>query len=110
MAAPEPTSAGRRGPELVNAWRHRSSTQQRDEARGRGPRDSTRVHLSKEVRSGAVGHMAALKPTSTERCGLKLQLTWQCMDAHSAACLDLEFVCRVPVLHDADSFSASFLS
>jgi hypothetical protein len=34
VATPEPTSAGRRGPELRNAWRRRSSTQQRDEARG----------------------------------------------------------------------------
>jgi hypothetical protein len=27
VAAPEPTSAGRRGPELRNAWRRQSSTQ-----------------------------------------------------------------------------------
>jgi hypothetical protein len=57
------------------------------------PRGSTGAHLGKEVRSGAVGHVAALEPTSTGRCGLKLQLAWQCVDALSAPCLDLELVC-----------------
>jgi hypothetical protein len=61
--------------------------------RGLGPRGSTGAHLSKEVRSGAAGHVAALKPTSTERCCLKLQLTWQRLDARPAPCLDLELVC-----------------
>jgi hypothetical protein len=93
MTAPEPTSAGRRGPELRNMWRRRSSTQQGDEARGHGPRGSTGVHLSKEVRSGATGHVAASKSTSAGRCGPKVQLTWQCVDARPALCLDLELVC-----------------
>jgi hypothetical protein len=74
VAAPEPTSAGRRGPELRNTWRRRSSTQQGDEARGHGPRGSTEAHLSKEVRPGVAGHVAALEPTSAGRCGSKLQL------------------------------------
>jgi hypothetical protein len=39
--------------------------------------------------------VAAPEPTSTGRCDLKLQLIWQCMDACSAPCLDLEFVCGV---------------
>jgi hypothetical protein len=64
MATSEPTSAGMRGPELRNVWQHRSSTQQGDEAQDHGPRGSTRAHLSKEVRSGAAGHMVALEPTS----------------------------------------------
>jgi hypothetical protein len=64
MAAPEPTSAGRRGLELRYTWRRWSSTQQGDEARGHGACGSTRAHLSKEVRTGAAGHMAALVPTS----------------------------------------------
>jgi hypothetical protein len=84
MAAPDPTSVGRRGSKLGNAWRHRSSTQQGDEARGHGPCGNTGAHLSKEGRSGAMGHvatlkltsatghMAALKETSAGRCGLKL--------------------------------------
>jgi hypothetical protein len=75
VAAPEPTSAGRRGPKLRNAWQRRSLTQQGDEARGHGPRGSTGAHLNKEVRSGAVEHVAAPKPTSAGRCGPKLQLT-----------------------------------
>jgi hypothetical protein len=72
VAAPEPTSAGRRGPELRNTWRCRSSTQQGDETRDHGPRGSTGAHLSKEVRSGAAGHMAAPEPTSIGRCGPKI--------------------------------------
>jgi hypothetical protein len=93
MAAPELTSAGRRGPELRNAWRRRSSTHQGDEAQGHGPRGSTGAHLSKEARSGAMGHAVALKPTSVGRCGPKLQLTWQRMDARPTPCLHLEIVC-----------------
>jgi hypothetical protein len=72
MVAPEPTSVGRRGPELRNAWRRQSSTQQGDEAWGHGPHGSTRAHLSKEVRSGAVGHVVAPEPTFAGRCGPKL--------------------------------------
>jgi hypothetical protein len=105
VAAPEPTSVGRRGPELRNAWRRRSSTQQGDEAQGHGPRGSTGAHLSKEVRSEATGHVAAPKPTSAGRCGAKLQLTWQCVDARSAPCLDLELVCGVPDLQGADKIN-----
>jgi hypothetical protein len=94
VAALKPTSVGRRGLELRISWWRQSSTQQGDEARGHGPRGSTEAHLSKEVRSGAMGHVAALKNTSAGRCGPKLQLTWQCMDAGPAPCLDLELVCR----------------
>jgi hypothetical protein len=72
MATPKLNSAGRRGP---------------------GPHGSTGAHLSKEVRSKATGHMAALEPTSVGRCGTKLQLAWQHVDARSAPCLDLELVC-----------------
>jgi hypothetical protein len=61
--------------------------------RGPGPRGSTGAHLSKEVRSRAAGHVAALEPTSAGRCGLKLQLVWQRVDARPAHCLDLELVC-----------------
>jgi hypothetical protein len=93
VAAPEPTSTGRRGPELRNVWLRRSSTQQGDEDRGHGPRGSTGAHLSKEVRSGAAGHVVAPELTSAGRCGPKLQLAWQRMDARPAPCLDLELVC-----------------
>jgi hypothetical protein len=93
VAASEPTSAWRRDPELRNTWQHRSSTQQGGEARGHGPRGSTGAHLSKEVRSGAAGHMAAPEPTFAGRCDPKLQLMWQRMYAHPAPYLDLELVC-----------------
>jgi hypothetical protein len=93
MAAPEPTSAGRRGPELRNTWQRQSSTQQGGEARGHVTRGSTGAHLSKEVRSDAAGHVAAPEPTSAGRCGLKLQLTWQRVDARHTPCLDLELIC-----------------
>jgi hypothetical protein len=46
-----------------------------------------------EVMSGAVGHVAALKPTSARRYDSKLQLMWQRVDAHLAPYLDLELVC-----------------
>jgi hypothetical protein len=54
---------------------------------------SVRVHLSKEARSEAAGHVVALEPTFVERRGLKVQLTWQRVDARPAPCLDLEVVC-----------------
>jgi hypothetical protein len=93
VAAPEPTSAGRRGPELRNTLQHRSSTNQGGEARGHGPRGSTGAHLSKVVRSGAAGHVVAPKPTSVGKCGPKLQLAWQRVDARPTPCFDLELVC-----------------
>jgi hypothetical protein len=75
MTAPEPTSAGRRGPELRNTWQRRSLTQQGGEARGHMTCGSTGAHLSKKVRSGAVRYMAAPESTSAGRCDLKLRLT-----------------------------------
>jgi hypothetical protein len=102
VAAPEPTSVGWRGLELRNTWQCRSSTQQGGKAQGHRPRDSTGAHLSKEVRSRAAGHVTAPEPTSVGRCGPKLQLAWQRVDAHPAPCLDLELVCRVLSLQGAD--------
>jgi hypothetical protein len=93
VAASEPTSAGRRGPELRNTCQRRSSTQQGGEARGHVTRGSTGAHLSKEVRSGATGHVEAPEPTFAGMCGPKLQLAWQRVDARSAHCIDLELVC-----------------
>jgi hypothetical protein len=74
VAASEPTSAGRRGSELRNAWWRWSSTQQGNKTRGHGPRDITGAYLSKKVRSEAVGHVVVSKPTSVGRCDPKLQL------------------------------------
>jgi hypothetical protein len=93
VATPEPTSAGMQGPELRNMWQRWSSTQQGGEARGHVTHGSTGAHLSKEVMSGVVGHVVALEPTSTGRCGPKLQLVWWRVDLRPAHCLDLELVC-----------------
>jgi hypothetical protein len=65
----------------------------RGRARGHEPCGSAGAHLRKEVRSGAVGHMVALEPTSAGRCGPKLQLVWQGVDARPTPYLDLELVC-----------------
>jgi hypothetical protein len=62
-------------------------------ARSHGTHGSARVHLDREVRSGATGHVAAPETTSAGRCGPKLQLAWQRVDARPARCLDLELVC-----------------
>jgi hypothetical protein len=37
---------------------------------------STEAYLSKEMMSGATGHVVALEPTSAGMYGLKLQLVW----------------------------------
>jgi hypothetical protein len=70
--------------------------------RSHGTRGSAGAHLGREVRSGVAGHVAAPEPTSARRCGLKLQLMWQHVDARHAPCLELELVCGVPGLHSAD--------
>jgi hypothetical protein len=75
-AVPELNSARRRGPGPRDTWQHRSSPLQGGEVR-------------------AVGHVVAPDPTSVGRCGLKLQLAWQCVDARPAPCLHLELVCGV---------------
>jgi hypothetical protein len=46
------------------------------------------------VRPRATGHVAAPEPTSAGRYDMKLELTWQRVDARSAPYLDLEFVCE----------------
>jgi hypothetical protein len=84
---------GRQSPEPWDMWQRRSSPQQGGEVRGHGTRGSAGAHLSKEARSGTAGHVAAPEPTSAERCGPKLQLIWQRVDARPAPCLDLELVC-----------------
>jgi hypothetical protein len=71
----ELTLSERQGPELMDMWQRRSSPQQGGEIQGRETRDSVGAHLSKEARSGVVGHVATPKPTSVGRCGLKLKYT-----------------------------------
>jgi hypothetical protein len=55
----ELTSARRRGPELRDTWRHRSSPQQGGEVRGRGTRGDSGAHLYREVWYEATAYMAA---------------------------------------------------
>jgi hypothetical protein len=73
-------------------WQRRSSTQQGDKVLCHGPRGSIGAHLSKEVRSGAVGHVMTPKPTFAGMCGPKLQLMWHRVDTHSPPYLDLKLV------------------
>jgi hypothetical protein len=58
VAAPEPTSVGRRGSELRNTWQRRSSP-------------------LGEAESRAMGHVTASEPTSTGRRGPKLRNVWR---------------------------------
>jgi hypothetical protein len=93
MAAPELTLSGRQGLKLRDTWQHQRSPCQGGKVRSWGTRGSAGAHLDKEARSGAMGHVAAPKPTSVGRFGLKLQRTWQHVDARPAPCLDLELIC-----------------
>jgi hypothetical protein len=58
VAAPEPTSAGRRDPELRNTWQRQSSP-------------------LGETEPGAMKHVAAPEPTSAGRRGPELRNSWQ---------------------------------
>jgi hypothetical protein len=64
VAAPEPTSAERRGLEPEDTWQHRSPPQLGGEVQCCWTRGSAGAHLNWEVSSGAVGHVAAPEPTS----------------------------------------------
>jgi hypothetical protein len=59
VAAPELTPARRRGSELRDTWRHRSSPQQGAEVRGRGTRGGSGAHLCREVWSEATAYVVA---------------------------------------------------
>jgi hypothetical protein len=48
-------------------WQRRSSPQQGGKVQSYRTRGSVKAHLSREVRSGAIGHVAALEPTSAGR-------------------------------------------
>jgi hypothetical protein len=69
VAAPEPTPVGKGGPETQDMWQCRSPPQPKDEVQSHRTRGSVGVHLSREMRSGAIGHVAAPEPTSTRRLG-----------------------------------------
>jgi hypothetical protein len=60
------------------------------------------------VRSGVTGHVAAPELTSAGRCGLKLQFTWQRVDARPVPCLNLKLICGGTGLQGADMSVLSF--
>jgi hypothetical protein len=93
VVASKTTSTGRSGLKLRDMWQRRSSPQQRGEVWNHGKDGRTGVHLGREARSGATGHVAATEPTSAGRRGLELYDMWQCVDALLAHCLDLKLVC-----------------
>jgi hypothetical protein len=130
VAAPEPTSTGRRGPELSSRG---------GRARSHGTRGSVEAHLSRKARFGAEECVAALKLNSTRRRGPGPRATWEhrsspqrrgevrgrgtrggsgahlcrevwseatacvaALDACPTPCLNLELVSGVPGLKGAD--------
>jgi hypothetical protein len=93
VAAPEPSSAGRRGPELLDTWRRRSPPEQGGGVWSYRTHGGSGALLSWKVGFGAAGHVTTLEHSSTGRWGLELQDTWQHVVAHHAPCLDLKPMC-----------------
>jgi hypothetical protein len=62
VVAPEPISAGRRGPEPQDTRHRRSSPQSGGEVRSHRTCGSTGVHLNQEASSGAAGHRQRQSP------------------------------------------------
>jgi hypothetical protein len=58
VAAPELTSARRRGPELRDTWRRRSFPQQEGEVQSRETRGGSGAHLCMEVWSKVITYVA----------------------------------------------------
>jgi hypothetical protein len=77
MAASEPSSVGRLGPELRNMWQHQSPPQLGGWVWSSGTRGGTRALLSWKAGSKAAGHMAAPKLSSVGRRDPELWDTWQ---------------------------------
>jgi hypothetical protein len=59
VEAPEPTSAGKRGPELRDTWQSQSSPQQGGEVHGRDTRGGIGAHLCREVWSEVTTYVVA---------------------------------------------------
>jgi hypothetical protein len=60
-----------------------------------------------------MGYMVSPKSTSVKRYDLKLQLTWQCVDARTAPYLTYILyvgysVFRMPTVHNKEHFDISF--
>jgi hypothetical protein len=101
VAAPEYTSAGRRG---SGAEEYVTASELNSRRRGPEPRDSGSIgaHLNRKVRSGAVRHVKVAELTSIGRRSPELHDMWQRMDARPTPYLDLKLVCRVLGLQGAD--------
>jgi hypothetical protein len=69
MLVLEPTSTRRRGPEPYDTWQRRSSPQPGGEVQSHRTHGSAGAHLSWEVRSRAIGHVAASELASAGRRG-----------------------------------------
>jgi hypothetical protein len=88
VAASEPTSVGRRDLRACGSIKVHLNKDPRS-----GARDSTRAHLGRELRSWAIGRVAAPEFTSARERGPKLHDTWQCVNAHPTSCLNLKLIC-----------------
>jgi hypothetical protein len=87
VAAPELTSARRRGSGPRDTWYHRSSPRQGGEVQSWGTHGSIGAHLSKEARSEAMGHVAVLDLTSARRRGLGPWEAWWCRSPPLQGCV-----------------------
>jgi hypothetical protein len=76
-AAPEPSPTGRWGPVPWDTRQHQSPPWLEGRVQTCRTHDSTGAHLSREARSGAIGHVAPPEPSPIGRCGLVPWDTWQ---------------------------------
>jgi hypothetical protein len=77
VAASEPSSTGRQGPELLDTWWHESPPQQGGEAQSYCTRGGTEALPRTKKGSGAAGHVVALEPSPAGRWGPELLDTWR---------------------------------
>jgi hypothetical protein len=63
MSAPEPSGVERQDLKPCDMWRHRSPPPRYGKVQSYETRGSARAHLSREVRSGAMGHAVVPEPT-----------------------------------------------
>jgi hypothetical protein len=77
VAAPDPSSAGRRGPELWDTWQRRIPPLWGGGVWSRGTCGSTKALHDREARSKAIGHVTAPEPSPARRQDPEPQDTWQ---------------------------------
>jgi hypothetical protein len=76
VVAPRPSKAGRQGPKPRGTWQRRSLPEQGGGVQNREARGSVGASPSKETRSRAAGHVAALELSRAVREGPELWGTW----------------------------------